>query len=178
MHFDLRVGVNTGEVLAGAVGEAYTVVGDTVNVAARLQSAARPGSVTVGERTMRATSDAVRYEPLEPARAEGQVRAGAGLGGARGDRRARPGAARPRRASRRWWAAREELATLAALYERVKREGTAHLVTLVGEAGVGKSRLLRELERRLGRPARRAPRSTPAAACPTAAASSSGRSAR
>ena len=59
VHFDLRVGVNTGEVLAGAVGEDYTVVGDTVNVAARLQSAARPGSVTVGERTMRASSGAV-----------------------------------------------------------------------------------------------------------------------
>ena len=41
--FALRVGVNTGEVLAGAVGQDYTVVGDTVNVAARLQSAARPG---------------------------------------------------------------------------------------------------------------------------------------
>src|ERR687895_1606369 len=43
VHFALRVGINTGEVLAGAVGEAYTVVGDTVNVASRLQSAARPG---------------------------------------------------------------------------------------------------------------------------------------
>src|SRR5918994_1778921 len=50
-HMDLRVGVNTGEVLAGSVGQDYTVIGDTVNVAARLQSAARPGSVTVGERT-------------------------------------------------------------------------------------------------------------------------------
>ena len=57
-HFALRVGVNTGEVIAGAVGAAYTVVGDTVNVASRLQSAARPGSVTVGERTMRATDAA------------------------------------------------------------------------------------------------------------------------
>ena len=49
--FALRVGVNTGEVLAGAVGRDYTVIGDTVNVAARLQTAGRPGSVTVGERT-------------------------------------------------------------------------------------------------------------------------------
>ena len=48
VHFELRVGINTGEVLAGAVGESYTVTGDTVNVASRLQSAARPGSVTVG----------------------------------------------------------------------------------------------------------------------------------
>ena len=44
VHFDLRVGVNTGEVLAGAVGQDYTVIGDTVNVAARLQSAARPAA--------------------------------------------------------------------------------------------------------------------------------------
>ena len=66
--------MNTGEVLAGAVGEAYTVIGDTVNVAARLQSAARPGSVTVGERTMRAT-DAARssYRELEPLALKGKA---------------------------------------------------------------------------------------------------------
>src|SRR5919108_572810 len=72
VHFDLRVGVNTGEVLAGSVGPAYTVVGDTVNVAARLQSAARPGSVTVGERTMRATTGAISYEALEPLELKGK----------------------------------------------------------------------------------------------------------
>src|ERR687895_1354489 len=71
-HFALRVGVNTGEVLAGAVGDAYTVVGDTVNVASRLQSAARPGSVTVGERTMRATDAAVEYSALEPLELKGK----------------------------------------------------------------------------------------------------------
>src|ERR687893_284172 len=60
------------EVLAGAVGENYTVIGDTVNVAARLQSAARPGSVTVGERTMRATQAAIRYEELQPLELKGK----------------------------------------------------------------------------------------------------------
>src|SRR5215211_8048836 len=69
----LRVGVNTGEVVAGAVGEAYTVVGDTVNVASRLQGAAERGSVTVGERTMRATDAAVRYEELEPLTLKGKA---------------------------------------------------------------------------------------------------------
>ncbi len=73
VHFALRVGVNTGEVLAGSVGKAYTVVGDTVNVASRLQSAARPGSVTVGERTMRASGDAVRYKQLEPLELKGKT---------------------------------------------------------------------------------------------------------
>src|ERR671915_147016 len=72
VHFDLRVGVNTGEVMAGAVGASYTVTGDTVNVAARLQSAARPGSVTVGERTMRATVAAVRYDELAPLTLKGK----------------------------------------------------------------------------------------------------------
>ena len=72
IHFDLRVSVNTGEVLAGAVGQDYTVVGDTVNVAARLQSAARPGSVTVGERTMRASGGAVRYEQLDALELKGK----------------------------------------------------------------------------------------------------------
>ena len=43
VNLALRVGVNTGEVVAGAVGDGYTVIGDTVNVAARLQSAAQPG---------------------------------------------------------------------------------------------------------------------------------------
>src|ERR687896_112973 len=72
VDFELRVGINTGEVLAGAVGESYTVTGDTVNVAARLQSAARPGSVTVGERTMQTTSLAVEYEALEPLTLKGK----------------------------------------------------------------------------------------------------------
>ena len=62
-YFDLRVGLNTGEVLAGAVGDAYTVIGDTVNVAARLQAAGRPGSVTVGERTDARDERRGRYEP-------------------------------------------------------------------------------------------------------------------
>src|SRR5215217_4497569 len=50
VSFKLRVGINSGEVLAGQVGSGeYTVMGDPVNVAARLQAAAKPGSVTVGE---------------------------------------------------------------------------------------------------------------------------------
>src|SRR3954447_12956062 len=68
----LRVGVNSGEVVAGAVGDAYTVVGDTVNVAARLQSAAARGTVTVGERTMRASTPAISYNELEPLTLKGK----------------------------------------------------------------------------------------------------------
>jgi class 3 adenylate cyclase/tetratricopeptide (TPR) repeat protein len=148
VHFELRVGVNTGEVIAGAVGQDYTVVGDTVNVAARLQGAARPGSVTVGERTMRASSGAVRYEQLEPLELKGksepvpaweavEMRAAHAIGRAAPAREA-PLVGRAR-----------ELSTLESIFERVERERAPHLVTLLGEAGVGKSRVLRELERQL-----------------------------
>src|SRR5256885_1108364 len=76
VNLALRVGINTGEVVAGAVGDGYTVIGDTVNVAARLQTAARPGSVTVGERTFRATSQAIEYRLLEPLSLKGKAEPG------------------------------------------------------------------------------------------------------
>src|SRR5215213_8819915 len=147
-HFALRVGVNTGEVLAGAVGDAYTVVGDTVNVASRLQTAARPGSVTVGERTMRATDAAVEYDALEPLDLKGKAERvpaweAVGLIAEHSVRRVGPASESP------LVGRTQELGTLDSLYERVVREGTSHLVTVVGEAGVGKSRLLREFERRV-----------------------------
>ena len=145
VHFDLRVGVNTGEVLAGSVGEAYTVMGDTVNVAARLQSAARPGSVTVGERTMRATSGAVAYEGLAALSLKGKAEP-VSAWEARGLTAELP-LRRAAAASESALVGRSaELEELSSIFERVRREGSPHLVTVIGEAGVGKSRVLRELE--------------------------------
>src|SRR4051812_890811 len=149
VEFDLRVGINTGEVLAGAVGQDYTVVGDTVNVAARLQSAARPGSVTVGERTMRFSGRAIRYEELDPLHLKGKaepVPAWEALGVSTEQPVGRAAAAREAPLVGR----ANALATLEAIFERVELERAPHLVTLVGEAGVGKSRVLRELQTKLG----------------------------
>ena len=99
-NFALRVGINSGEVLAGRVGDGYTVIGDPVNVAARLQAAAKPGTVIVGEVTHRLTRKAIEYVRARAARAEGQGRAGARLGGgARGGARPRHPIARRRRRS-------------------------------------------------------------------------------
>ncbi len=58
--------------LAGRVGESYTVMGDAVNVAARLQAAGRPGSVTVGEITHRLTKRAIEYQELPPFELKGK----------------------------------------------------------------------------------------------------------
>jgi class 3 adenylate cyclase/tetratricopeptide (TPR) repeat protein len=148
-ELQLRVGVNTGDVLAGSVAESgYTVIGDTVNVAARLQAAAEVGSVTVGQRTMRATRDAIEYRALEPLELKGKsepVPAWEALG---------PVTVTPRRLTREHGVApfvgrTHELELLDSLYGRVVREGRAHLITVIGQAGVGKSRLLREIDSRL-----------------------------
>src|SRR5581483_6201110 len=72
MEPELRVGVNTGEVLAGRIGGSYTVVGDAVNVAARLQAAAPVGGVLVGERTRRLSAGEIVYEAIEPLTLKGK----------------------------------------------------------------------------------------------------------
>jgi len=140
--FSLRVGINSGEVMAGAVGDRYTVMGDAVNVAARLQGAGRPDSVTVGESTYRATREAIAYERLEPLTLKGKeepVPAWEATGVLSEPRR---GAVR----SQTPLIGREyEAELLVSLLDRVRSEGRPHLVTVIGQAGVGKSRLLREL---------------------------------
>ncbi len=140
--FSLRVGINSGEVMAGAVGDRYTVMGDAVNVAARLQAAGRPDSVTVGESTYRASSEAITYERLEPLTLKGKeepVPAWEATGALAKTRRGAGRAQTP------LIGREEEAGLLTSLVERVEREKRPHLVTVIGQAGVGKSRLLREL---------------------------------
>ena len=142
--FTLRVGVNSGAVLAGHSGGQYTVIGDAVNVAARLQEAAEPGSVTVGPATRRLTSAAIEYRELEPLALKGKIEAIPASEAMRiiaGE----PGID-PRRPGTELIGRDEELALLVSLFDRVVREARPHLVTVYGQAGVGKSRLLSELD--------------------------------
>jgi class 3 adenylate cyclase/tetratricopeptide (TPR) repeat protein len=144
VEFTLRVGVNSGEVLAGHSGGQYTVIGDAVNVAARLQAAAVPGSVTVGPATRRLTAAAIEYRELEPLTLKGKAEripaseAVRVIGVDQGPDQRRAGAGLIGRD--------EELALLVSLFDRVIRESRPHLVTVYGQAGVGKSRLLSELD--------------------------------
>jgi class 3 adenylate cyclase len=146
--FELRVGVNTGEVMAGKVGDSYTVMGDAVNVASRLQAAGRPGSVTVGEQTHLATRDVVEYTPLEPLELKGKTEPVPAWEATSmvAHRPARRVAARESPLIGR----EDELGLLTSLFERVVREQRPHLVTVLGEAGVGKSRLTQEFTLAVG----------------------------
>jgi class 3 adenylate cyclase/tetratricopeptide (TPR) repeat protein len=148
VSFGLRVGINSGEVLAGQVGDGYTVMGDAVNVAARLQAAARPGSVTVGEITHRLTRGAIEYEELEPLTLKGKSEPVPAWEAARV---LIPGpATRGARTEAPLIGREDESALLMSMFERVGRESRPHLVTVIGQAGVGKSRLLRELAAQIG----------------------------
>ena len=117
-------------------------MGDPVNVAARLQGAARPGSVTVGEITRRLTRTAIEYDELEPLELKGKAEPVPAW------EAVRVTVATPTRIARAATPliGREDESTLLlSLFDRVVREGRPHMVTVMGQAGVGKSRLLREL---------------------------------
>lgn len=146
ISFELCVGINTGEVLAGHVGDSYTVIGDTVNVASRLQAAARPGSVTVGEATFRATREAIDYSSLqEPLVLKGKAEPVPAWEAVSVDARPLASAASVPAGTPLVGRA-SELAQLHDLLARVRRKRAPHLATVIGDPGVGKSRLLRQFE--------------------------------
>jgi class 3 adenylate cyclase len=139
----LRIGVNTGEVVVGRPREGSSfVTGDPVNVAARLEQAAAPGEILVGERSVASASGAFEFgEPL-------LVEAKGKPGGVACRRLGRAlSLMRPRGVGglQTAFVGREaELDALRDAYRRVAAEKRPHLVTVLGEAGVGKTRLARE----------------------------------
>jgi class 3 adenylate cyclase/tetratricopeptide (TPR) repeat protein len=137
---EMRVGINTGEVLVGALraGGDYTAMGDVVNTASRLQTMARPGQVVVGPETHAATVDVFRYEPLGLLRARGRedpVEAWAAV-----EAVTAPGR-RPRRAGVPLVGREPETGLLCSAFSTAFASRRPHLAVIVGEAGIGKSRL-------------------------------------
>jgi class 3 adenylate cyclase/tetratricopeptide (TPR) repeat protein len=149
LELEVRIGVNTGDALValGArpeLGEAM-VAGDVINTGARLQSAAPPGRILVGETTYRLTSRAIEYDEAEPIAAKGKTgplptwlalapRARFGVDVFQTGRATLVGRER-------------EVELLAAALSRAREEQEPQLVTIVGVPGIGKSRLVYELSR-------------------------------
>src|SRR5207244_11206243 len=131
------VGGTAGAVLAGRVGAPCTVVGDTVNVAARLQAAAPAGGILVGERTQRASEAAVRYEELPPLQLKGKAEPVCAWGAIELREADGPGERPILRAP--LVGRQAELSQLETIFQRVQRDGVPHRVTVVGQAGVGNS---------------------------------------
>jgi tetratricopeptide (TPR) repeat protein len=138
---EVRTGINTGEVLAGTeVGEALAL-GDPVNVAARLEQAASPGEILLGATTYSLVSDAVTVEDVDPVIAKGKSQP---LRAYRLLAVTPHGSGVARRLSSPIVGRANELAALKRDFEEVVSQQACRMVTVVGEAGLGKSRLTAE----------------------------------
>ena len=128
-----RIGVMTGEVVTGT--EERLATGDAVNVAARLEQAAGSGEVLIGEPTFALVRDAVDVDAVAPLDLKGKAQP------VRAYRLLDVHAAPDRRHDAPFVGRAVELARLRATWERVEAERSCLLVTIVGDAGIGKSRL-------------------------------------
>jgi class 3 adenylate cyclase/tetratricopeptide (TPR) repeat protein len=143
IHLSIRTGINTGRVVAGDPATRQTfVTGDAVNVASRLEHAAGPGEILIGDQTYRLVRDAVLVEPLEPLDVKGKAdpidawRVLAVVAGA-------PAVAR--RLDSPLVGRERELTMLRHAFDRASSDKTCQFVTILGSAGAGKSRLAGEL---------------------------------
>jgi class 3 adenylate cyclase/tetratricopeptide (TPR) repeat protein len=153
MHLDLRlrIGINTGLVVVGRIGDDlrmdYTAQGDTTNLAARLQALAEPGTILLSEQTYRLTHGYFTFRHLGECPIKGRAPAqafqvvGRQAGRTRIDIAAEHGLTS-------FVGRQREMDTLETLLGMVK-QGHGQIVGVLGEAGMGKSRLLLEFRRRL-----------------------------
>jgi class 3 adenylate cyclase/tetratricopeptide (TPR) repeat protein/energy-coupling factor transporter ATP-binding protein EcfA2 len=148
VEFKMRLGLNSGPVIVGSVGNDlrmdYTAIGDTTNLASRMETIAKPGSVLVSEDTYKLAKDFFRFEPVgkvevkgkeEPVEAYQLMEAG--------EVETRIGASVARGLTK-FVGRQREIAALKDAFEKAQ-SGYGQVIGIVGEAGVGKSRLLLEL---------------------------------
>jgi Adenylate and Guanylate cyclase catalytic domain/AAA ATPase domain len=135
----LRVAANTGEVVVDTATD--DVVGDPVNVAARLQDVAQDGDVVIGEATRRLVGALVTLAPLGPVALKGRAETVAAYRVVSLER--------PAGASAAFVGREEELTRLGAVYDAARAAPAARLAVVLGSPGLGKTRLLDEFTRRL-----------------------------
>jgi class 3 adenylate cyclase/tetratricopeptide (TPR) repeat protein len=149
----VRVGLNTGLVVVGQIGDNlrmdYTAVGDTTNLAARLQQLAEPGGILLSESTARLVRDDLRLEAVGPVRVKGKSES-VPVYRVLGLRPRRSPLEAPGQRSRTRFLGRErEMRELGDLLAQVEK-GRGQFAGIVGEPGVGKSRVLFEFRQGLG----------------------------
>ena len=140
LRLEVRTGINTGEVMAGdpGAGQAF-VSGDAVNVAARLEQAAPPGEILISSSSLELVRDAVEVESVEPLALKGKTEPFAAFRLVSVDA---AGEGVARRSGEALVGRSEELSLLEQACERAVDQRRCWMVTVIGEPGVGKSRLV------------------------------------
>jgi predicted ATPase len=152
VDFKMRVGLNSGPVIVGAIGDDlrmdYTAVGDTTNLASRIESLADPGAIVVSKKTYKIARDFFEFEPMgkvqvkgkdEPQKTYQLIKAG------EIETRIKASVVK---GLTKFVGRKNSMGVLIEAFEKV-RSGSGQVVGVVGEAGVGKSRLLFEFARSL-----------------------------
>ena len=147
LDLHVRIGINSGEALVSLAADPLQgegmAAGDVVNTAARLQGAAPVDGILTGEATYRATERAIEYRPVEAVHAKGKDRPVTAWEAV--EARSRFGVDVTRRVDTPLVGRERELALLRDALDRARLQDEAQLVTIVGEPGIGKSRLVHEL---------------------------------
>jgi class 3 adenylate cyclase/tetratricopeptide (TPR) repeat protein len=155
-EFRMRIGLNSGQVIVAAIGDDlrmdYTAVGDTTNLAARMESMAEAGSILVSFNTHKLVNYFFEFEPLGQIQVKGkdQPQEAHKLIGV-GDVETRMEASLARGLTK-LVGRRPEMEILQTAWQRVK-SGEGRVVDVVGEAGVGKSRLIHEFQNKIAKEA-------------------------
>ncbi len=152
MDFLMRIGLNSGLVVVGSIGDDlrmdYTAVGDTTNLAARMENMASPGKVLGTDYTHKLAKDFFEFESLGKVQVKGKeepVEAYEIIKASEVETRIEAAAAK---GFTKFVGRKNSLAAFMEPYEKAK-SGSGQVLGIVGEAGVGKSRLLIELKNRL-----------------------------
>ena len=148
VRIEVRTGINTGEVVTGTQERLAT--GDTVNIAARLEQAAEAGQTLIGRPTLQLVRDAVEVEPLGDRELRGRA---VPVEAFRLSRVVWAATGRTRRLDSPMVGRERELARLQQAFDQVEADCACHLFTVLGPAGVGKSRLAEEFLAGIGQSA-------------------------
>ena len=155
IDFKMRVGLNSGYLVVGTIGDDlrmdYTALGDTANLAARMESSATPGKVLLSGNTYRLVREYFEFNPKGPTKVKGKEEPQESYKLVRAKEIETRLEAAAVRGLTELVGRRPEMEFLRAAFERVK-DGEAQTVDVVGEAGVGKSRPVYEFRKNLGDP--------------------------
>jgi len=152
VEFAMRIGLNSGHVIVGSIGDDlrmdYTAVGDTTNLASRMESMAKPGTVLISKSTHRIVRDYFEYNPIGKIQVKGKEKpqdAYELIKTTKIETRIHAAAAK---GLTKFVGRKNSMAALQECLDKML-SGSGQVVGVVGEAGVGKSRLILEMRNRL-----------------------------